>query len=118
MIIHEISLFSKEIEKIKRIKIIEKAINLVICKKIIKYDMMYLIVRHTRLLCVLQKREFITIKDRRKLFVLRRKLRCKRKKESVYMSLTQIQKLQLNKQVDRILHAPGNQPTGNREFDS
>ena len=78
---------------------------------------MYLIVRHTRLLCVLQKREFITIKDRRKLFVLRRKLRCKRKKESVYMSLTQIQKLQLNKQVDRILHAPGNQPTGNQQLE-
>lgn len=33
------------------------------------------------------------------------------------MSLTQIQKLQLNKQVDHILHAPGNQPTGKQQLE-
>ncbi len=33
------------------------------------------------------------------------------------MSLTQIQKLQLNKQVDRILHAPGNQPAGKQQLE-
>lgn len=33
------------------------------------------------------------------------------------MSLTQIQKLQLNKQVDRILHAPGNQPAGRQQLE-
>lgn len=33
------------------------------------------------------------------------------------MSLTQIQKLQLNKQVDRILHAPGNQPVGKQQLE-
>ena len=33
------------------------------------------------------------------------------------MSLTQIQKLQLNKQVDRILHAPGNQPAGKLQLE-
>lgn len=33
------------------------------------------------------------------------------------MSLTQIQKLQLNKQVDRILHTPGNQPVGNQQLE-
>lgn len=33
------------------------------------------------------------------------------------MSLTQIQKLQLNKQVDRILHIPGNQPVDSKQFE-
>lgn len=33
------------------------------------------------------------------------------------MSLTQIQKLQLNRQVDRILHAPGNQPAGRQQLE-
>ena len=33
------------------------------------------------------------------------------------MSLTQIQKLQLNKQVDRILHAPGNQPASRQQLE-
>lgn len=33
------------------------------------------------------------------------------------MSLTQLQKLQLNKQVDRILHAPGNQPVGKQQLE-
>lgn len=33
------------------------------------------------------------------------------------MSLTQIQKLQLNKHVDRILHAPGNQPAGKQQLE-
>lgn len=33
------------------------------------------------------------------------------------MSLTQIQKLQLNKQVDHILHAPGNQPAGKQQLE-
>lgn len=33
------------------------------------------------------------------------------------MSLTQIQKIQLNKQVDRILHTPGNQPAGGQQLE-
>lgn len=33
------------------------------------------------------------------------------------MSLTQIQKLQMNKQVDRILHTPGNQPVGKQQLE-
>ena len=33
------------------------------------------------------------------------------------MSLSQIQKLQLNKQVDRILHAPGKQPVGKQQLE-
>lgn len=33
------------------------------------------------------------------------------------MSLTQIQKLQLNKQVDCILHTPGNQPAGKQQLE-
>ena len=33
------------------------------------------------------------------------------------MSLSQIQKLQLNKQVDHILHVPGNQPVGKQQLE-
>ena len=33
------------------------------------------------------------------------------------MSLTQIQKIQLNKQVDKILHAPGNQPARDNQLE-
>lgn len=33
------------------------------------------------------------------------------------MSLTQIQKIQFNKQIDRILHTPGNQPVGKQQLE-